>query len=208
MLNRLISYPFSFFSRSAIHTLCFNTYNVFTRTLFPMFWCFETQILITGTNKSKEGISYSFIPNQFWDEKSASGFIDLEVGIEEKERIRFEQNGKGYYFILPGSTDINLVNNQICKVDGPFQALLKVDASTVYFKRFNKEVIIDNKNNRKTILELAEEAGINPEKGCERGLCGTCKMVLHEGEVKGKTVGVAVYCCQSFPSSNRVVLGG
>ena len=58
-----------------------------------------------------------------------------------------------------------------------------------------------------TLLELGLENGLNLEKGCKKGICGTCKLLLHEGEVEGNTLGKVVYLCTAFPSSELVVLG-
>ena len=77
----------------------------------------------------------------------------------------------------------------------------------VYFKQFNKQIQLTESDTQKSLLEIGLENGLNLEKGCQRGICGTCKLVLHEGSVTGNTLGQAVYICTAFPASKRVVLG-
>jgi len=51
----------------------------------------------------------------------------------------------------------------------------------VEFKDSGKTVDWDNRFS--SILELAQEAGVEIETDCEQGFCGTCKMKLLSGKV-------------------------
>jgi ferredoxin len=55
----------------------------------------------------------------------------------------------------------------------------------VEFKISNKTVDWDDRF--LSILELAQEAGVEIETDCEQGLCGTCKVKLLSGEVDMET---------------------
>ena len=55
----------------------------------------------------------------------------------------------------------------------------------VEFRQSNKTVEWDDAFG--SILELAEENGIEIESECEQGVCGTCKTKLISGEVEMET---------------------
>lgn len=56
-----------------------------------------------------------------------------------------------------------------------------------------------------TILEIAEQAGLEPSKGCEAGACGTCKSKLICGDVAGgKQKDGSVHICIARPAAGLV----
>ena len=77
----------------------------------------------------------------------------------------------------------------------------------VYFSAANCLIQMRAEDRHKTLLELGLEHGLNLEKGCRKGYCGSCKLVLQAGEVHGQTHGQAVYLCSAYANSERVVLG-
>ncbi|MGE3727886.1 MAG: FAD-binding oxidoreductase [Candidatus Sericytochromatia bacterium] len=77
----------------------------------------------------------------------------------------------------------------------------------VYFSPYHCRIQMRPEDRQKTLLELGLEHGLNLEKGCRKGYCGSCKLVLHAGEVQGQTQGKAVYICSAYAKSKRVVLG-
>jgi ferredoxin-NADP reductase len=77
----------------------------------------------------------------------------------------------------------------------------------VYFSAANYLIQMRHEDLHKSLLDLGLEHGLNLEKGCRKGYCGSCKLVLHEGEVLGQTHGKAVYICNAYANSDRVVLG-
>lgn len=78
---------------------------------------------------------------------------------------------------------------------------------TVYFKHYNHHISLTAADQGKTLLELGLEQGLNLEKGCQRGICGSCKLVLHAGAVSGNHLGKAVYLCTAYPNSDYLELG-
>ncbi len=50
----------------------------------------------------------------------------------------------------------------------------------VVFAKVGKEIACDEED---TILDLAEQEGIELPSGCRMGVCGSCKLALLEGEV-------------------------
>lgn len=79
--------------------------------------------------------------------------------------------------------------------------------SEVYFSAFNRRIQMRPEDLHKSLLDIGLEHGLNLEKGCRKGYCGSCKLVLHAGEVHGQTQGKAVYLCCAYAKSERVVLG-
>lgn len=77
----------------------------------------------------------------------------------------------------------------------------------VYFSAYNCRIQMRPEDRHKSLLELGLEHGLNLEKGCRKGYCGSCKLVLQQGQVQGQTQGKAVYICSAYASSERVVLG-
>ncbi len=81
------------------------------------------------------------------------------------------------------------------------------DLPEVIFREHQTRIQMQPEDQHKTLLELGLSRGLNLEKGCRKGYCGSCKLVLHQGEVQGQTHGQAVYVCQAYARSSRVVLG-
>ncbi len=92
-------------------------------------------------------------------------------------------------------------------VTAPFSNRSNQACSSVYFKHYNTTIPLSAADQHKTLLEIGLENGLNLEKGCERGICGSCKLVLHAGAVTGNTLGQAVYLCTAYANSETVVLG-
>ena len=206
-ITGLLYQLFNFIPRKYLKIFFFNTYNSLTKNLFSFYWCFETKIYIKNIVEGQKELSIQFYPNQFWEDFLFSGYMDLVLTDKTKMRVRIQNEGRNYSFTLPLGTKINIVKNSIHKVDGPFISEIGVDQRSIYFKHVNAEIILTPEMEKMSVLEIATKAGIQPEKGCERGLCGTCKLVLYDGKVRGNSQGKAVYCCQSYPVGKRVVLG-
>lgn len=77
----------------------------------------------------------------------------------------------------------------------------------VDFSPYHRQIQMRAEDRHKTLLELGLEHGLDLEKGCRRGICGSCKLVLHAGEVRGQTLGKVVYLCRAYACSEKVVLG-
>lgn len=78
----------------------------------------------------------------------------------------------------------------------------------IYFKNFNARITLDAEDQGKTLLQIGRDHGLPMESGCCQGMCGTCKLTLHDGQVSGNVLGQAVYLCTAYPASRSVVLGG
>ena len=59
----------------------------------------------------------------------------------------------------------------------------------------------------KTLLQLAQDHGVDLESGCGQGACGTCKLTVHDGQACGNVMGTTVYLCTAYPGSQHLVLG-
>ena len=77
---------------------------------------------------------------------------------------------------------------------------------TVLLKSRNISFTIDAKDCDKTLLEAAEEKGIQLEHGCRSGMCGTCRTHLVSGQVTGNQLGKSIYPCTAYPASAHIVL--
>jgi uncharacterized protein YcbX/ferredoxin len=82
---------------------------------------------------------------------------------------------------------------------------------TLNFSSWNKEVV---GNNKKTILEQGEDAGLILPYSCRGGMCGRCKIKLDSGDVEQlSTDGLSptdqeqgyVLACSAVPKSNVVL---
>lgn len=81
----------------------------------------------------------------------------------------------------------------------------------INFSSWNKEI---TGNNKKTLLEQGEDAGLMLPYSCRAGMCGRCKIKLESGDVeqiatdglseKDKEQGY-ILACSSIPKSNVVV---
>ncbi|PTQ89221.1 flavin reductase family protein [Agitococcus lubricus] len=76
----------------------------------------------------------------------------------------------------------------------------------VDFKHLHQRISLSPEDQGQTLLALAHKYGVLVESGCERGMCGSCKLTLKEGKVSGNQLGKAVYLCTSYPDSAHVVL--
>ncbi|MFN8674425.1 MAG: iron-sulfur cluster-binding domain-containing protein [Candidatus Sericytochromatia bacterium] len=118
------------------------------------------------------------------------GFMTMVINILEKSNYDFNN-----LYIENFYEKANLLNKE------------NIISSKIYFKTYNKEVILTKNDTKKTLLDIGLENGLNLEKGCKKGICGTCKLVLHEGDVIGNKLGKVVYLCTSYPNSELVVIG-
>ncbi|MFZ5526045.1 MAG: flavin reductase family protein [Pseudomonadota bacterium] len=82
------------------------------------------------------------------------------------------------------------------------------EGTEVIFKHLGKRIMLTAADQNKTLLQAARDHGLDLESGCCQGMCGTCKLTVHEGEVSGNTLGRAVYMCTAYPASRTLVLGG
>lgn len=82
-----------------------------------------------------------------------------------------------------------------------------VAGTEVRFKHLDACFTMTAADEGKTLLQAALDHGVNLEHGCTQGMCGTCKLSVHEGQVSGNVLGRAVYMCTSFPASREIVLG-
>lgn len=86
-------------------------------------------------------------------------------------------------------------------------ANFEAEGAEVYFEHINARIVLTAKDQGKTLLRLADEHGLNLESGCGKGMCGTCRLTVHEGMVSGNVLGRAVSLCTAYPASRVVVLG-
>ncbi|HIV70443.1 MAG TPA: iron-sulfur cluster-binding domain-containing protein [Candidatus Aquabacterium excrementipullorum] len=82
------------------------------------------------------------------------------------------------------------------------------EGTEVVFKHLGRSITLTAADQNKTLLQAARDHGLDLESGCCQGMCGTCKLTVHEGEVSGNTLGRAVYMCTAYPASRTLVLGG
>jgi ferredoxin-NADP reductase len=152
-------------------------------------------IALTQENNSKKITQESF-KNLFPDFQERNiylcgpeGFMNSVINILEKEKYNLE----------------NLFIEKF--VEKKYKNTNSEILPIVYFKQYNKKIQTKEDDKNKSILELGLENGLNLERGCKKGICGTCKLILHEGSVEGNKLGKAIYICTAFPSSELVVLG-
>ena len=74
--------------------------------------------------------------------------------------------------------------------------------ATVRFIKSKREATWSLKENR-SILELAEIAGLSPSYRCRAGVCGSCTARLTSGKVKGgmQLDGLNVLLCSARPAT-------
>lgn len=93
-------------------------------------------------------------------------------------------------------------------VAGPAEGF-SAEGTEVVFKHLGgRRITLTAADQNKTLLQAARDHGLDLEAGCCQGMCGTCKLTVHEGEVSGNTLGRAVYMCTAYPASRTLVLGG
>lgn len=86
--------------------------------------------------------------------------------------------------------------------DAHFQA----EGAEVYFQHLDTRVTLTAADQGKTLLQIAQDHGVPVESGCCQGMCGTCRLVAHEGQVSGNALGRVVYLCTAYPASRSLVL--
>ena len=195
-----------------------NTMNIVTTKINPFIWTYDLKALVLIKYlENNEIINLTLLPNQHWKTPEKDQYINLEFFIEGKKYIQS-------YSILSIKDNIFTITVKKIKNDFIFDwcknnlkkgmifdisfSLKKTDTfPLVYFKHYNKQIQLTELDKNKSLLQLGIENGLNLEKGCKKGICGTCKLILHEGEVKGNKLGKAVYICSAFPDSDLVVLG-
>ena len=72
----------------------------------------------------------------------------------------------------------------------------------------NARITLTAADQGKTLLQVALDHGVELEHGCGKGACGTCKLVVHDGQACGNVLGKTVYLCTAYPASRELVLGG
>lgn len=90
---------------------------------------------------------------------------------------------------------------------GDQACLVDLEGAEVVFEHINAAITLKSSDQGKTLLQLANEHGLHLEQGCGKGACGTCKLMVHEGQARGNVLGSSVYLCTSFPASRTLVLG-
>lgn len=95
---------------------------------------------------------------------------------------------------------VTLDNKDTAKLD------FKVVQPSIYFKHLNQHIQLTAEDAGKSLLQIARQYGVNLESGCQKGMCGTCKLTLKEGKITGNQLGNAVYLCTAYPDSAHIVL--
>lgn len=76
----------------------------------------------------------------------------------------------------------------------------------VFFQHLGARITLTAADQGKTLLQVGLDHGVMLESGCCQGMCGTCKLTVHEGQVSGNSLGKAVYLCTAYPASRNLVL--
>jgi len=77
---------------------------------------------------------------------------------------------------------------------------------TVSINSQNIRFVIKAEDSHKSILEAAEDAGIEMRHGCRSGMCGSCKTHLVAGNVSGNKIGRSIYPCTAYAASTELIL--
>lgn len=154
----------------------------------------------------------------------ASGFIDMDLlrAVLPFDDFDFYLCGPPPFMqgIYDGLRGLNIADERIhAEAFGPASLTRSRDttgalpelpettnkATTVKFAKSNQSAVWQPEA-QKTLLELAEEAGLAPEASCRGGNCGTCRTKIMQGSVTyknrpGAKVGMdeALICC-AFPA--------
>jgi ferredoxin-NADP reductase len=86
------------------------------------------------------------------------------------------------------------------------EASFQAEGTEVYFQHLDTRVTLTAADQGKTLLQIAQDHGVPVESGCCQGMCGTCRLVAHEGQVSGNALGKVVYLCTAYPASRSLVL--
>jgi hypothetical protein len=221
LLNKLI---INYIGRDLTEYISSNTMNVVTKKVNPFIWTYDLKALVVNKySENNEVIILDLLPNQHWKDAKPGQYIKVKLLIEGKEyRNSYLISSIKDSFI---NITINMGKDEVVSkwihqhlkvgmtfdISGPFDES-KIASKPkifprVYFKHYNKQLQLTEKDQGKSLLQLGIENGLNLERGCKRGICGTCKLILHEGCVEGNKLGNAVYICTAFPASELVVLG-
>lgn len=82
----------------------------------------------------------------------------------------------------------------------------KVAGAEVFFQHLGETITMTAQDQGKSLLEVARAHGVNVESGCCQGMCGTCRLTVHDGLASGNVLGKVVYLCTAYPASSRLVL--
>ena len=82
----------------------------------------------------------------------------------------------------------------------------QTEGAEVFFQHLNTRITLTAQDQGKTLLQLAQAHGLPVESGCCQGMCGTCKLVVRDGQASGNVLGKAVYLCTAYPASRNLVL--
>jgi ferredoxin-NADP reductase len=82
----------------------------------------------------------------------------------------------------------------------------EIAGTEVFFQHLNTRITLTEEDQGKTLLQLGLDHGVLLESGCCQGMCGTCKLTVHEGQVSGNALGKSVYLCTAYPVSRNLVL--
>lgn len=80
------------------------------------------------------------------------------------------------------------------------------EGAEVFFQHLGARITLTAEDQGKTLLQVGLDHGVQLESGCCQGMCGTCKLTVHEGQVSGNSLGKAVYLCTAYPASRNLVL--
>jgi ferredoxin len=225
MINTLNKLTINKIGRDLTEYISSNTMNIVTKKVNPFIWTYDLKALVLDKNLENSGeITVTLLPNQHWKEAKTGQYIELKIFIEGKEnRYSYPISS-----IKNNTISLNIKNSKkitvsnwlhsnlkigmILEISGPLGEFNYYQRPTsgfpvVYFKQYNKQIQLTEADKGKSLLQIGIENGLNLEKGCKRGICGTCKLILHEGSVEGNKIGSAVYICSAFPVSESVVLG-
>ncbi len=219
ILNKLI---INNIGRDLTEYISSNTMNLVMKKVNPFIWTYDLKALVLNIySKNSEVITVSLLPNQHWRDAKPGQYIELKLLIEGKEfrpEYSISSIKDNLIMITIKKASDEVVYNWIYQhlkvgmafdISGPFDESKTVSKifPRVYFKHYNKQIQLTEDDQGKSLLQLGIENGLNLERGCKRGICGTCKLILYEGIVEGNKLGNAVNICTAFPASELVVLG-
>lgn len=82
----------------------------------------------------------------------------------------------------------------------------EVAGAEVFFQHLNQRITLTAQDQGKTLLQVALDHGVPVESGCCQGMCGTCRLTVHEGQASGNVLGKVVYLCTAYPAASELVL--
>jgi hypothetical protein len=219
MINTLNKLTINKIGRDFTEYISSNTMNIVTKKLNPFIWTYDLKALVLSkSSENSAGITVTLLPNQHWKSAKPGQYIELMIFIEGQEyrhsypittiknntiTITLKRNKKTE---VTNWLENNLKIGTILDISGPlgefnYQEQGKNKFPKIYFSQYNRQIQLTEADRGKSLLQIGIENGLNLEKGCKRGICGTCKLILHEGSVEGNKIGSAVYICSAFPAS-------